>query len=130
MRIVALTSRIEEKMLAARQHRDAAAESAASRIVNDVRRRGDAALFAWTQRLDGMRVTPRKLWASASERRAAARAVPKVLRASLEHAARNIRRVPEAQLPPSWSIAIEPGVRVRHRVPSIDPSALQIAGWR
>ena len=130
MRIVALTSRVEEKMLAARQHRDAAAESAASRIVNDVRRRGDAALFAWTQHLDGMRVTPRKLWASASERRAAARAVPKALRAALEHAARNIRRVAEAQLPRSWSIAIEPGVRVGQRVTAIDTIGCYIPGGR
>ncbi|PYU29337.1 MAG: histidinol dehydrogenase [Acidobacteria bacterium] len=130
MRIVALTSRVEEKMLAARQHRDAAAESVASRIVNDVRRRGDAAVFAWTRRLDGIRLTPRTLWVSASERRAAARAVPKVLRAALEHAARNIRRVAEAQLPPSWSITIEPGVRVGQRVTAIDTIGCYIPGGR
>ena len=130
MRIVALTSRVEEKMLAARQHRDAAAESVASRIVNDVRRRGDAAVFAWTRRLDGIRLTPRTLWVSASERRAAARAVPKVLRAALEHAARNIRRVAEAQLPRSWSIAIEPGVRVGQRVTAIDTIGCYIPGGR
>jgi len=130
MRIVALTSRVEEKMLAARQHRDAAAESVASRIVNDVRRRGDAALFAWTQRLDGMRVTPRTLWVNARERRGAARAVPKELRAALEHAARNIRRVAEAQLPPSWSITIEPGVRVGQRVTAIDTIGCYIPGGR
>ena len=117
-------------MLAARQHRDAAAESVASRIVNDVRRRGDAAVFAWTRRLDGIRLTPRTLWVSASERRAAARAVPKVLRAALEHAARNIRRVAEAQLPRSWSIAIEPGVRVGQRVTAIDTIGCYIPGGR
>jgi len=117
-------------MLAARQHRDAAAESVASRIVNDVRRRGDAAVFAWTRRLDGIRLTPRTLWVSASERRAAARAVPKVLRAALEHAARNIRRVAEAQLPPSWSITIEPGVRVGQRVTAIDTIGCYIPGGR
>jgi len=117
-------------MLAARQHRDAAAESVASRIVNDVRRRGDAAVFAWTRRLDGIRLTPRTLWVSASERRAAARAVPKVLRAALQHAARNIRRVAEAQLPPSWSITIEPGVRVGQRVTAIDTIGCYIPGGR
>jgi histidinol dehydrogenase len=50
MKIVALTSRVEEKILAGRRQRDASAESVAARIVSDVRRRGDAALFAWTQR--------------------------------------------------------------------------------
>src|SRR2546427_12071561 len=116
MRIVALTSRVEEKMLAARQHRDAAAESVASRIVNDVRRRGDAALFAWPQRLDGRRGTPRTLWVNARERRGAPRAVPQELRAALQHAARNIRRLTRTQMPRSWGISSEPGVRSGQRV--------------
>ena len=57
MRVLSLTSRLEKKILAARRHRSVRAETAASRIVGDVRRRGDAALFAWTWRLDGVRVT-------------------------------------------------------------------------
>ena len=93
MRILRLTSRLEEKILAARQRHNARAEAVSSRIVGDVRRRGDAALFGWTRRLDDVRLTPRKLWVGASERREGSRAVSKELRAALEHAARNIRRV-------------------------------------
>ena len=130
MRILSLASNVEEKILAARHYRDAAAESVASRIVGDVRRRGDAALFAWTRRLDGIRLTPRKLWVKARERHAAARAVPKDLRAALEHAARNIRRVAEAQRPRSWSMAVEPGVRVSQRVGAIDTIGCYIPGGR
>jgi histidinol dehydrogenase len=130
MRIVALTSKLEEKLLAARHRRDARAEAVSSRIVGDVRRRGDAALFAWTRRLDEIRLTPKTLWVSASERRAAARAVPKELRSALEHAARNIRRVAEEQLPRSWSIAVEPGVRVGQRVSAIDTIGCYIPGGR
>jgi histidinol dehydrogenase len=99
MRILRLTSRVEEKILAARHRRDVRAEAVASRIVGDIRRRGDAALFAWSRRLDDIRLTPRNLWLSLNERRAAARTIPKDLRAALDHAARNIRRVAEAQLP-------------------------------
>jgi len=130
MRIVALTSKLEEKLLAARHRRDARAEAVSSRIVGDVRRRGDAALFAWTRRLDEIRLTPKTLWVTASERRAAARAVPKELRSALEHAARNIRRVAEEQLPRSWSIAVEPGVRVGQRVSAIDTIGCYIPGGR
>ena len=93
MRILRLTSRVEEKILAARHRRDVRGEAVASRIVGDVRRRGDAALFAWIRRLDGIRLTPKNLWVSVDERRAAARTIPKDLRAALEHAARNIRRI-------------------------------------
>src|SRR5580704_7639018 len=130
MRILRLTSRVEEKILAARHRRDVRAEAVASRIVGDVRRRGDAALFGWTRRLDDIRLTPRNLWLSLNERRAAARTIPKDLRAALEHAARNIRRVAEAQLPRSWSIAVEPGVRVSQRVSAIDTIGCYIPGGR
>ena len=130
MRILALTSRVAEKILAARHLRDAAAESVASRIVADVRRRGDAALFEWTQRLDGIRLTPKKLWVSARERRAAWPAIPRELRAALRHAARNIRRVAEAQLPRPWEITLERGVRVGQRVSAVDTIGCYIPGGR
>ena len=130
MRILRLTSRVEEKILAARHHRDVRGEAVASRIVGDVRRRGDAALFAWIRRLDGIRLTPKNLWVSVNERRGAARTIPKDLRAALEHAARNIRRVAEAQLPRSWSIAVEPGVRVSQRVSAVDTIGCYVPGGR
>jgi histidinol dehydrogenase len=130
MRIVALTSKLEEKLLTARHRRDARAEAVSSRIVGDVRRRGDAALFAWTRRLDDIRLTSKTLWVSASERRAAPGAISKELRAALQHAARNIRRVAEAQLPRSWSIAVERGVRVGQRVCAIDTIGCYIPGGR
>jgi histidinol dehydrogenase len=130
MRILRLTSRLEEKILAARHRRDARAEAVSSRIVGDVRRRGDAALFTWTRRLDDVRLTPRKLWVGASERREGSRAVPKDLRGALEHAARNIRRVAEEQMPRSWSIEVERGVRVSQRVAAIDTIGCYIPGGR
>jgi histidinol dehydrogenase len=130
MRILPLTSRVEEKILNARRHRDVRAEAVASRIVEDVRRRGDSALFAWTRRLDGVRLTPKNLWVSSAERRSAARTVPKDLRDALEHAARNIRRVAEEQRPRPWSITVEPGVRVGQRVSAIDTIGCYIPGGR
>jgi histidinol dehydrogenase len=130
MRIVALTSRLEEKLLSARHRRNARAEAVASRIVGDVRRRGDAALFAWTRRLDEIRLTLKTVWVNSNERRAAASTIPKELRAALQHASRNIRRVAEKQLPRSWNIAVEPGVRVGQRVSAIDTIGCYIPGGR
>ena len=130
MRILALTSRVAEKMIASRHRRDVGTEAVASRIVGDVRRRGDSALFAWTRRLDDIRLTPRKLWVEPTELRGAAGSIPKQLRSALAHAARNIRRVAEEQLPRSWSIAVEPGVRVSQRVSAIDTIGCYIPGGR
>jgi histidinol dehydrogenase len=54
MRIFKLTPRVENHMLRARRQRDMRAERIASRIVADVRKRGDSALFAWAKKLDGI----------------------------------------------------------------------------
>jgi len=130
MRILALTNAVAAKMLAARRSSDPAAEHVAARIISDVRRRGDASLFSWTQRLDGARITAESLWVSERERRSAARGVLPELRSALEHAARNIRRVSEKQLPRAWSITVEPGVRVGQRVTPLDTIGCYIPGGR
>jgi len=46
MRVLPLTNATEEKVLASRRASGREAERIASRIVADVRRRGDAALFS------------------------------------------------------------------------------------
>ena len=116
MRIAKLTGAVAGKLLTARHRSDAAAELVAARIIASVRRGGDTALFSWVRRLDHVRLTPQTLWVSARDRRAATQQVPRELRVALEHAARNIRRVTEQQRPRSWSIVVEPGVRVSQRV--------------
>ena len=48
----------------------------------------------------------------------------------MKHAARNIRRVAEAQLPRSWSMTVEPGVRVGQRVTPLDTIGCYVPGGR
>jgi histidinol dehydrogenase len=109
---------------------DAAAERIAARILADVRKGGDAALFRWVQRLDGLRLTRTSLWIGPAEMRAARRNVPRELVRAIEHAARNIRRVAEEQLPRSWTITVEPGVRVGQRVTPLGTIGCYIPGGR
>ncbi|HEY1866622.1 MAG TPA: histidinol dehydrogenase [Candidatus Acidoferrales bacterium] len=130
MRILDLTDGVARKILAARTRSDVAAERVAAPIIASVRRGGDAALFRWARRLDGARLTPRTLWVSAADRRAALQTVPRELRAAIEHAARNIRRVAEQQQPRPWSITVEPGVRVGQRVTPLDTIGCYIPGGR
>jgi histidinol dehydrogenase len=130
MRIVSLTDSTARCYLGRRRAADPAAERAAARIVADVRGRGDRALFAWTKRLDGVSLTPRTLWISRKEMAAARKNVSRELLRALEHAARNIRRVAERQLPRSWSIAVEPGVRVGQRFSPLDTIGCYIPGGR
>ncbi len=130
MRVAKLTDAVETKFFARRSTHDAAAERIAARILADVRKGGDAALFRWVQRLDGLRLTRKSLWISPAEIRAASRAVPPELVHAIEHAARNIRRVAEEQRPRSWTITVEPGVRVGQRVTPLGTIGCYIPGGR
>src|SRR6266853_4835290 len=130
MRILKLTDAVAALFLARRSSRDAAAEKVASRILADVRRSGDAALFRWARKLDGLQLTPRTIWISRSEMRAARRDVSRDLLRAIEHAARNIRRVAEKQRPGSWTITVEPGVRVGQRVTPLGTVGCYVPGGR
>ena len=129
-RILRLTEEVAAKFLARRSLHDAAAERVAARIVADVRRNGDAALFRWTMRLDKQRLTRKSVWVSDSEVHSARRDVPPDLIRAIEHAARNIRRVAEQQRPRQWTITVEPGVRVGQRVTPLATVGCYIPGGR
>jgi histidinol dehydrogenase len=130
MRILKLTEAVAAKFFARRSLHDAAAERIAARILADVRKNGDSALFRWALRLDGLRLTRESLWISRAEIRAARRDVPRDLVRAIEHAARNIRRVAEEQRPRSWTITVEPGVRVGQRVTPLGTIGCYIPGGR
>lgn len=130
MRIVKLTDRVAAKFFARRRSHDAAAERIAARILGGVRRGGDAALFRWVKKLDGLKLNRRSLWISRAELRAARKNVSPELMRAIEHAARNIRRVAEQQLPKSWTVEVEPGVRVGQRVTPLETIACYIPGGR
>ncbi len=130
MRILKLTDAVAAKFLSRRSVHDAAAERVAARILADVRKNGDAALFRWALRLDGLRLTRKSLWISRPEIRAASRDLPHDLVRAIEHAARNIRRVAEGQRPRSWTITVEPGVRVGQRVTPLGIVGCYIPGGR
>jgi histidinol dehydrogenase len=130
MRVLGLTRTLERQLLAARFRRDRHAERVASRIVADVRRRGDPALYAWARKLDGTDINPRTLWISKQEiQEAAWKARPEFVQA-VRQAARNIRRVAQQQLPRSWSLSVEPGVKVSQLVRPIDSVGCYVPGGR
>lgn len=130
MRIVKLTDTVASKFLVGRSMHDAAADRIAARILRDVRKNGDAALFRWAQRLDRLHLNRNSLWISRKEIRAARRNLSRELVRAIEHAARNIRRVAEMQRPRSWTITVEPGVRVGQRMTPLETIGCYIPGGR
>jgi histidinol dehydrogenase len=128
MRIVKLTPAVAKKLLRARQERDAEAERVASEIVADVRKRRDTALFAWAKKLDGVDLRRENLWISHREIRDARKQVKPDFVRAVEHAARNVRRLAEWQLPKPLTIEVESGVKIRQVVRPIESIGCYIPG--
>ncbi len=128
MRIVRLTPRIEKWLLARRARQDDKAKSAAAEIVADVRKRGDAALFAWTKKLDHFNLAREGVWISKREIRSAVRNMSPAFLNAVKRAAKNVRSVAEKQLPRLWSFESEPGVRISQHVSPIESIGCYIPG--
>lgn len=128
MRILKLTGAVESRLLAMRARRDIHAERVAARIIADVRRRGDAALFSWTRKLDSIDLARRGVWISHREiEKARENVSPDFLRA-VKHSMANVRKVAEKQLPREWSMEVEPGVRIGQMVRAIESVGCYIPG--
>jgi histidinol dehydrogenase len=130
MRVIRLTSAVEEKLLAQRRSRDLVAERAAARIVRDVQQRGDAALFYWTERFDRLQLQRNNVWVTRDELRRASRRVSAGFLEAVDHAARNIRAVARRQKPQEWTLEVEPGVRASQRVRPIETVGCYLPGGR
>lgn len=100
-------------LLAALEQRGGAALDsvlpAVRRIVSDVRKRGDRALFQYATQLDGL-ISPAQLRITPAEMAAAWDALDPALRKALTTAAAQIRAFAKRQLPASWSRAARPGL--------------------
>ena len=130
MRILKLTARTEAELLKPRQTHDREAYRVAARIVANVRRRGDGAVEMWSKKLDGTDVSGPRLWISKKEMAAAKRSMDKEFLQGVEHAAKNVRKVAEQQLPHGWSLRVEDGVGIRQLVRPLDSAGCYIPGGR
>jgi histidinol dehydrogenase len=130
MRVLALTEATARRVLGSRRAVSREAERVAARIIADLRRRGDRALFAWSNRFDGIALGPRSVWIPGAALRAARKNVSREFLAAIEHAARNIRAVARRQKPQEWSIEVEPGVRAGQTVRALDSVGCYVPGGR
>ncbi len=128
MRILKLSPAMYKKLLAARELRDVQAERVAAKIIADVRRRGDAALFAWTKKLDGINLPSQGAWVSQREIAEAQESVGAGFLRAVKHAIRNVRKVAEKQLPRDWSTEVERGVSIGQMVRPIETIGCYIPG--
>jgi histidinol dehydrogenase len=116
-----------DPLLARRTKSQAAVVRRAARIVDRVRRDGDAALIGFARRFDKL---TRPMEVTAEEMRAAASDVPPDVRRAIDVAAANIRKVARRQLPRPWSARPTSGVSISQRVLPLDRVGCYVPGGR
>lgn len=107
---------------------DLTASQVAARIVEDVRREGDAAVMKYTKLLDHAEFTPEEFLVSEEEFDAAEKAAdPKVVK-SLQKAITNVRRYHEEQKPRSWLTNREKGSLLGQMVMPLERVGIYVPG--
>ncbi len=119
-----------ERLVASARETLAQVDSVAGAIVEDVRRRGDMALLAYTQKFDRVKLTPRAIRVPAREIEAAWRRTPKAARAALETAAARIDAFHRRQFPPRVGWTDAQGIRLGWRWTPIEAVGLYVPGGR
>lgn len=110
---------------------DEAVLGTVNEIIQQVRRRGDAAVVEYTNRFDRMQISSMQELEIAPERlQAALNDLPTAQRAALEQAAERIRRYAEHQKLESWSYTEADGTLLGQQVTALDRVGLYVPGGK
>lgn len=118
------------RLFAARRAQQCEAEDAARRILEDVRRHGDAALVRLTRKFDRIDLRKTGFTVTAAEIRQAHSKVDRDFIVAVQQAARNIRSAARRQLPKAWMAPTRDGVKVGQVIRPLDRVACYIPGGR
>jgi histidinol dehydrogenase len=128
IRILKLSAATERALLKARETEDRQAFTIAARIVEDVRRLGDAAVESWTNKLHKTDLRMTGLWISRREFAAAEKCVSSEFRRAIKHAAMNIRLVAEKQKPRDWKLQVQRGITIQQMIRPLESIGCYIPG--
>jgi len=117
---------VPKEEIFARENPTANVEGAVSSIIDEVRAGGDAALFACTERFDGVKLS--SLSVTREEIDAAYKSVDPAFLAVLREAAANIRAFHEKQVRPGFVISEKEGIVTGQKVTPIERVGLYVPG--
>jgi len=104
--------------------------AAVSRMCENVRRRGDRAVIAYTHKFDSKRVGMRSLRVSKNEFAAATKKVDQSFTRALNRAAANIKRFHKQQRRRSWIQTDRPGTLLGQLIHPVDAAGVYVPGAR
>ncbi|MET0917946.1 MAG: histidinol dehydrogenase [Burkholderiales bacterium] len=118
-------------LLAFESAQDPEVDTVVAGILDDVKRRGDAAVIDYTRRFDRLDVKSMgDLELSPERLRGALEGLPVSQRAALEHAAERIRAFHQRQLQDSWSYEEADGTCLGQRVTPLERVGLYVPGGK
>lgn len=134
MRIVELNREARENILSGLLKRDPnnyqEYEAAVRQIVDDVRERGDEAVSAYTEKFDGVRITPETIRVTEAEIEEAYGLVDKELVGVMERSAKNIREYHEKQRQYSWFDSRPDGTLLGQKVTPLESAGVYVPGGK
>ncbi len=107
--------------------RDLTPEQAVDRIVEDVRKKGDGALFSYTRKLDGFAANPKNIRVTKSEIQQALNRLEYPMEAAIKTAIRNVRAFHTKEKPSRW-FHNGPQMSIGQRWTAIDRVGLYVPG--
>ncbi len=133
MKILNLTKESKEELLRTLAERSTESfqkqQDAVDAIVRDVKANGDAAVFAYTQKFDGVTISPDNLWVTQEEIDAAYKAIDPELLTVIRESAANVRAFHERQRRNSW-LDTKDGIILGQRVTPIAKVGVYVPGGR
>jgi histidinol dehydrogenase len=120
-----------DELLAWEQSTDSQVVTTVTAILEDVRKRGDAALLDYTRKFDRLDVaSAAELELSGDELQAALKAIDSSHREALEAAAARVRAYAEHQKMESWSYTEDDGTVLGQKVTPMDRAGLYVPGGK
>ena len=118
-------------LLAFEGAQDSAVDAAVAGILEDVKRRGDAAVLDYTRRFDRVEAASvAELELTRDEMQRALAMLPAASRSALEQAAARVREYHERQITQSWSYRDADGTRLGQQVTALDRVGIYVPGGK
>ena len=134
MRIVKLTEETRKDLLSTLLKRSpnqyAQYEGTVAQIVDDIREKGDEALFAYTEKFDHIRLDPESVKVTEAEIEEAYRAVDPALLDVIRKALVNIRTYHEKQRRYSWFDSQENGILLGQKITPLQRVGVYVPGGK
>jgi len=127
LRLSDLTPETLERLMRRSELDIAALQPRVQTIIEDVRKRGDAAVVEYTHKFDGVHIPAEALRVTPDEFETARQSIAPAVRAAIEYASRNIRTFHEKQRPPElWWTEVAPGVLAGEKTTPIPSVGLYV----